>query len=88
LDKPVINHSKSFFAEGGDSLAASELTFAINSEFGLNLETVWIFRNPHIQAQIKFLETVFLGENQETEFTKHSDRNIIQEDELNRLIGW
>jgi len=88
LGKPVINHSKSFFAEGGDSLAASELTFAINSEFDLNLKTVWVFRNPYIQTQIKFLGTVILGEDQETEFAKHPDRNVIQEDELNRLIGW
>ena len=78
LDEGTITNESDFFDFGGHSLAAVELTIALEDMFGVRLLVKDVYENPSASGLVKYMM-------QGTESV--AERNLFQEDtQLDRLI--
>lgn len=88
LKKAIHEDSTSFFAEGGDSLAVSELVSQINEKYHIDLEPVWVFKYPLLDQQLEYLSNLISDKDRTKSVVANSGKQETSIDEIKDLLGW
>lgn len=87
LKTSISEHSSSFFAEGGDSLAVSELVSQISEKYHLDLEPVWVFKYPHLYQQVEYLSNLLSDKDPTISVIDNSGSQETSINEIKDLLG-